>query len=211
MDDVTFSFRNFMGVRNNETDSNDEMPHKYDASEDQHAREGDSEQVPTTLDTKTLRHNIMRSYIEVSEWLGDGATAYGSHNGFVSRKMSMAWLFCAIRALINWKLANQDKWAEVDIHPLVTDGTDEMDGVKERFLHNGEESTQGKAYDDEASLNQSAGCCATQEKQRAKEPWKNGVLKVRGNEYHYGERAWFYTHNSFVGECRFYHNARFLG
>ena len=36
-------------------------------------------------------------------------------------------------------------------------------------------------------------------------------MKVRGNEYHYGERAWFYTHNSFVGESRFYHNARFLG
>ena len=50
-----------------------------------------------------------------------------------------------------------------------------------------------------------------QSRQRAREPWKNGVLKVRGNEYHYGERAWFYTHNSFVGECRFFHNARFLG
>ena len=34
---------------------------------------------------------------------------------------------------------------------------------------------------------------------------------MRGNEYHYGERAWFYTHTSFIGECRFYHNARFLG
>ena len=63
----------------------------------------------------------MWSYLEVSEWLGDGATAYGSQNGFVSRKMSLAWLFNAIKALINWKLANQDKWAEVDIHPLVTD------------------------------------------------------------------------------------------
>ena len=50
-----------------------------------------------------------------------------------------------------------------------------------------------------------------QSRQRAREPWKNGVLKVRGNEYHYGERAWFYTHNSFIGECRFLHNARFLG
>ena len=36
-------------------------------------------------------------------------------------------------------------------------------------------------------------------------------MKVRGNEWHYGERAYFYTHNSFVGECRFFHNARFLG
>lgn len=37
------------------------------------------------------------------------------------------------------------------------------------------------------------------------------MLKVRGNEFHYGERADFYTHNSFIGECRFFHNARFLG
>lgn len=37
------------------------------------------------------------------------------------------------------------------------------------------------------------------------------MLKVRGNEFHYGERADFYTHTSFVGECRFFHNARFLG
>lgn len=50
-----------------------------------------------------------------------------------------------------------------------------------------------------------------QEKVRAKHPDVNGVLKVRGNEYHYGERADFYTHNSFIGECRFFHNARFLG
>ena len=55
------------------------------------------------------------------------------------------------------------------------------------------------------------GCCKTQTLVRAKEPWINGVQKVRGNEYHYGERAWFYTHTSFIGECRFYHNARFLG
>ena len=34
---------------------------------------------------------------------------------------------------------------------------------------------------------------------------------MRGNEFHYGERADFYTHNSFIGECRFFHNARFLG
>ena len=46
---------------------------------------------------------------------------------------------------------------------------------------------------------------------RAKNPNVNGVLKVRGNEFHYGERADFYTHNSFIGECRFFHNARFLG
>ena len=60
----------------------------------------------------------MRSYLEVSEWLGDGALQYGSHNGFVSRKMSLGWLFCAIRALINWKMQSHDKYAEVDIHPL---------------------------------------------------------------------------------------------
>lgn len=46
---------------------------------------------------------------------------------------------------------------------------------------------------------------------RAARPWQDGVLKVRGNEFHYGERADFYTHNSFIGECRFFHNARFLG
>ena len=46
---------------------------------------------------------------------------------------------------------------------------------------------------------------------RAKNPNTKGVLTVRGNEWHYGERAWFYTHNSFVGECRFFHNTRFLG
>lgn len=34
---------------------------------------------------------------------------------------------------------------------------------------------------------------------------------VRGNEFHYGERADFYTHNSFIGECRFFHNTQFLG
>lgn len=55
------------------------------------------------------------------------------------------------------------------------------------------------------------GCCAVQTKVRANDPDKNGVQRVRGNEYHYGERAWFYTHTSFIGECRFYHNARFLG
>ena len=204
----------------------------------------------------------MWSYLEVSEWLGDGATAYGSQNGFVSRKMSLAWLFNAIKALINWKLANQDKWAEVDIHPLVTneyelrsrpvDGwkTDEtyhrwdsgenmyvivpssevndykegssteykypslyvrISNVRERFLEKDEPSTQGHVYDDYESLNQMDGCCKTQTLVRAKEPWINGVQKVRGNEYHYGERAWFYTHTSFIGECRFYHNARFLG
>lgn len=36
-------------------------------------------------------------------------------------------------------------------------------------------------------------------------------MVVRGNEWHYGERADFYTHNSFIGECRFFHNTRFLG
>ena len=71
-----------------------------------------------TLDIDTLRHNIMKSYLEVSEWLGDGALQYGSHNEYVSRKMSLSWLFNAIKALINWKLASQDKWAEADINPL---------------------------------------------------------------------------------------------
>ena len=60
----------------------------------------------------------MRSYLEVSEWLGDAALQYGSHNGDVSRKMSLRWLFDAIRALINWKMQSHDKFAEVDIDPL---------------------------------------------------------------------------------------------
>ena len=175
----------------------------------------------------------MRSYLEVSEWLGDGATAYGSQNGFVSRKMSLAWLFNAIKALINWKLANQDKWAEVDIHPLDvgyvednqrkyhkdSNGNDIYEGfcgagVSSKSTQGGEDSddiSKENAYSDSASLNQMDGCCKTQTLVRAKEPWKNGVLKVRGNEYHYGERAYFWTHTSFVGECRFFHNARFLG
>ena len=93
------------------------------------------------LDTETLRHNIMRSYIEVSEWLGDGATEYGSRNGYVSRKMSMSWLFCAIRALINWKMNSQDKWGEVNIRPLVVNGIEGETGIKERFLESSEVST----------------------------------------------------------------------
>ena len=72
----------------------------------------------TTLDVNALRHNIMRSYLEVSEWLGDAAADYGSHNGYVSRKMSLAWLFDAIRALINWKMKNQAGYGEADITPL---------------------------------------------------------------------------------------------
>ena len=55
------------------------------------------------------------------------------------------------------------------------------------------------------------GHLAIQPSVRAEHPDKDGVLKVYGNEYHYGERAWFWTHNSFIGECRFFHNARFLG
>lgn len=108
--DRTFDFRKFKGYTNTRTA--DEMVQDYDARDDEHTKDDSSKANDfTTLDIETLRHNIMRSYIEVSEWLGDGAAQYGSHNGFVSRKMSMAWLFCAIRALINWKLANQDKWA----------------------------------------------------------------------------------------------------
>ena len=168
-----------------------------------------------TLEIDDLRHNIMRSYIEVSEWLGDGATEYGSQNGYVSRKMSMAWLFNAIKALINWKLNCQDKWAEADIHPLNTgdEASEDAQGnvIRERFLNRGEVSTQGIAYDDAESLDQMGGACQTQYEVRAKNPDQNGTLKVRGNEWHYGERAYFYTHNSFVGECRFFHNARFLG
>ena len=185
----------------------------------------------TTLDINTLRHNIMKSYIEVSEWLGDGALQYGSRNGYVSRKMSLSWLFNAVKALINWKMQGNDKFAEVDIHPLdvgyveggVRNYNQDSNGnnIYEGFCGNGTlKSTQGGTdsgtgkesdYPDSASLDQINGCCMTQTKVRAKEPWKNGTLKVRGNAWFWGERAYFYTHNSFVGECRFFHNARFLG
>lgn len=198
----TFKWDEINGYTNKNPD--ELMPSEYDAqTDDVHAKEdetGDSGE--TNLSKNVLRHNIMRSWIEVSEWLGDAAVQYGSHNGYVSRKMTLRWLFNAIRALINWKMNHQDGFAEVDIRPL--------EG-KERFLSANEKSTQDITYDDEASLDQRSGCCADQSKVRARRPDVNGVLKVRGNEHHYGERAWFYTHNSFIGECRFYHNARFLG
>lgn len=219
--DRSFNYKDFVGYQMSEM-RRDEMPSEYSASSDEHALEqGDEDN--TDLDVDTLRHNIMWSYLEVSEWLGDGATAYGSQNGFVSRKMSLSWLFNAIKALINWKLANQDKWAEEDVNPLVIPTWDAEQGkwvyeldsngnqICERFLDSGEKSTRGIAYDDFDSLDQSGGCCKRQKMVRAKDPEKNGTLKVRGNEWHYGERAYFYTHNSFVGECRFFHNARFLG
>ena len=104
------------------------------------------------MDAETLRHNIMRSYIEVSEWLGDGATQYGSHNGYVSRKMSLAWLFNSIRALINWKI-NRDANADLDIHPLMNEGVDDFGNpIRERFLYDNEKSTAGIVYEDEPSL-----------------------------------------------------------
>ena len=115
----TFDYRNFKGYQKSIL-PHDEMPEGYDASEDEHAKDIPVED-PTNLDIDTLRHNIMRSYLEVSEWLGDGATAYGSHNGYVSRKMSLSWLFNAVKALINWKLAHMPTYDEQDIHPLVTD------------------------------------------------------------------------------------------
>ena len=104
----TFKYSEIVGYSNGDDGEDDEMPKEYDASTDQHAKDGElnDEDYPTNLDSDILRHNIMRSYIEVSEWLGDGATQYGSHNGYVSRKMSMAWLFGSIRGLINWKLNN---------------------------------------------------------------------------------------------------------
>lgn len=201
--DRSFKYTEFKGVTNT-TSNADEMPKEYDGTGEGHAEDHSDLDDPTTLDVDTLRHNIMLSYLEVSEWLGDGSTEYGSHNGFVSRKMSMAWLFDAIRALINWKLNNQDKWAEVDITPLDVENF-------EGFLDSGQSSPCGIAYDDHLDLNQSTGRCAKQYKVRSSKPDVNGTLKVRGNEFHYGERADFYTHNSFIGECRFFHNARFLG
>ena len=79
------------------------MPVPYDSENDEHAQEEDKDEL-TNLDIDALRHNVMKSYVEVSEYLGEKAIDYGSHNGYVSRKMSLAWLFNAIRALINWKM-----------------------------------------------------------------------------------------------------------
>lgn len=149
----------------------------------------------------------MRSYIEVSEWLGDGATQYGSHNGYVSRKMSLRWLFDAIRALINYKMSNQDRYAEKDIYPLNVDAPHH-----ERFLDGSEESDCGVAYPDADDLaGDTNNRLAIKNKVRSSKPNVNGTLVVRGNEWHYGERADFYTHNSFIGECRFFHKSRFIG
>ena len=204
--DRTFKWSEIKGYTNRGWKDGDLMPTEYDARmDDNHARDPDEEYTEVDLTKETLRHNIMRSYLEVSEWLGDGATQYGSHNGYVSRKMSLSWLFCAIRALINWKMNNQDKWKEKDIYPL------DIDEHNEHFLDKDETSDCGLSYDDVDSLDQQGGCCQTQTRQRAGNPNKNGTLKVRGNEWHYGERAYFWTHTSFVGECRFFHNARFFG
>ena len=217
--DRVFKFREFNGYANSE--DGDEMPVEYDASEDEHTKD-DSDNHPTTLDKEDLRHNIMRSYIEVSEWLGDEATKFGSHNGYVSRKMSMCWLFDSIRALINFKLNNQDRYAEEDIYPLTFDDSSEpeLNGVTERFLTKGESSScnvqctddgSNNTYTDEMDLTQDDGCCAKQLKVRSSRPMTHGTLKVRGNAWFYGERFWNYAHTSFIGECRFFHNARFLG
>lgn len=189
----TFDYRKFKGYQKSVL-PRDEMPREYDASEDdEHAKDIPVDE-PTSLDIDTLRHNIMWSFLEVSEWLGDGATAYGSHNGYVSRKMSLGWLFNAIKALINWKLAHMPTYAEVNIDPLVVDEFEEIkrtpdwqptvdvdyykrengryvkfqseeevlaydgsiyvyaSGVKERFLNEGELSTQGIDYKDYEDL-----------------------------------------------------------
>lgn len=200
--DRVFDYTKFKGYRN-DIESGDEKPIEYDSSIDLHAKRNTDQKVD--LDKKELLHNIMKSYIEVSEWLGDGCTEYGSHNGYVSRKMSLAWLFDAIRALINFKMDNQDRYAEKDIHPL------SIEEHNERFLHEGQTSDCGISYDDHIDLDQTSGRCALQIKARSSNPNVNGVLKVRGNAWFYGERFWNYAHTSFIGECRFFHNARFLG
>lgn len=86
--------------------------------------------------------------------------------------MSLAWLFNAIKALINWKLANQDKYAEATINPLVVDGSLNADAkqIRERFLRIGEASTQGIEYEDELDLDQQGGRCAAQPNCRANDP-----------------------------------------
>lgn len=74
--DRPFDYRKFQGSTN--TGTGDEMPIDYDAMHDYHTKiESDSDN-PTNLDQITLRHNIMRSYLEVSEWLGDAALEFGS-------------------------------------------------------------------------------------------------------------------------------------
>ncbi len=165
--------------------------------------------------------------IEVSEWLGDEALKYGSHNGYVSRKMSMCWLFDSIRALINFKLNIQDRYADYDIYPLTFDVPESSESQfttpnlpMERFLTNSEISSCGikckgdgseDSYSDQIDLTQYDGCCAVQRKVRSSDPMHDGTLKVRGNAWFYGERFYNYAHTSFIGECRFFHNARFLG
>lgn len=215
--DRTFRFTEFNGYVNSE--DGDGLPVEYSALDDEHARDSDDEdKYPTNLRSKDLMHNVMRSYIEVSEWLGDEATKFGSHNGYVSRKMSLCWLFDSIRALINFKQNIQDKYAEADIRPLVLN--DDLNKVYERFLDTGEVSSCGvkctedgsdATYTDRVDLRQDDGCCATQYKVRSSDPMHKGILKVRGNAWFYGERFWNYAHTSFIGECRFFHNARFLG
>ena len=68
----SFNWREFKGFTNSR--SRDELPVDYNAKDDVHTEDRDDKQDPVTLDVNTLRHNIMRSYIEVSEWLGDAAT-----------------------------------------------------------------------------------------------------------------------------------------
>lgn len=207
--DRVFDYTQFRGYRNDIT-SRDEKPLEYDSSLDVHAKRDTDQKVD--LGKNELLHNIMKSYIEVSEYLGDGSTEYGSHNGYVSRKMSLAWLFDAVRALINFKMDNSDRYAQKDIYPLSIGSPDsENKGHNERFLPEGQTSDCGISYDDQLDLDQTNGRCSIQIKVRSSNPNVNGTLKVRGNEWHYGERADFYTHNSFMGECRFFHNTRFLG
>ena len=68
--DRSFKWSEFSGYTNSR--SNNEMVRRYGEGTDAHV-EREGEEDPATLDINTLRHNIMRSYLEVSEWLGDGA------------------------------------------------------------------------------------------------------------------------------------------
>jgi hypothetical protein len=56
-----------------------------------------------------------------------------------------------VKALINWKLAHMPTYDEVDIHPLVVDGGEDGN-IRERFLSEGELSTQGVEYKDYEDL-----------------------------------------------------------
>ena len=137
----TFNYTELQGYTNNPQDTDVEMPIEYNARNDVHAREIQSEPL-VSVDSDLLMHNALKSYLEVSEWVGDGdyAAMCGTHNGYVSRKMSLRWLFDSIRALINFRVdIEKNKYAQETIYPLVG---------SERFLSAEETSACGITGDE---------------------------------------------------------------